>query len=90
MENQEDILERAERLRDILRREGWTDYSYYCYQSPDYGPNAGTLIADYGYPDGIRIYISKSKVAQDGKFICQIETEDQLNKFLDFLKSLRI
>lgn len=77
-------------LIDILRREGWTSYCYYGLQSPDYGPNVTKFIADYGYPDGIRIYVNKSVIAQDGKFICQICTEDQLNKFLDFLKSLRI
>ena len=77
-------------LKDILRKERWTDYSCYSLQSPDYAPNAGTLIADYGYPNRIDIYVNLSKVARDGKFVFQIETEDQMNKFLDFLKSLRI
>lgn len=78
-----------ENLKNILINNGWTDYSLYSLRSPDYGPNVGTLIADYGYP-GISIYVDKSKVAQDGKFVCQIETEEQLNKFLDFLNSLRL
>lgn len=77
-------------LKYILIDNGWTDYSLYGLKSPDYGPNVGTLIADYGYSDGINIYVDKSRIAQDGKFVCKIETEDQLNKFLDFLNSLRI
>lgn len=75
-------------LKYILIDNGWTHYSFYALQSPDYGINVGKLIADYGYQDGIRIYVDRSKIAQDGKYVCRIETEDQLNKFLDFLKSL--
>lgn len=75
-------------LKQILIDNGWTPYSFYGLQSPDYGINVRKLIADWGYQDGINIYVDRSRVAQDGKFICKIETKDQLNKFLEFLKSL--
>lgn len=76
-----------EELKQILIDNGWIDYSLYGLQSPDYGHNVGKLIADYGYP-GINIYVDQSRIAQDGKFVCKINTKDQLNKFLEFLKSL--
>lgn len=69
-------------IRDILENNGWEEYGLYSLRY-------NNLVADVYNPNRIEIYLDKSNYAQNRGHLFTITNEDQLNKFLDFLNSLR-
>lgn len=68
-------------MNEILEVNGWEEYGLYSLRY-------NNLVADVYNPDRIEIYLDKSNYAQNGGHLFTITNEDQLNKFLEFLKSL--
>lgn len=72
----------VETLIDLLEDNGWEEYGLHSLRY-------NNLVADVYNPNRIEIYLDKSNYAQNGGHLFTITNEDQLNKFLDFLNSLR-
>lgn len=70
-------------MNEILKANLWEEYGLYSLRY-------NNLVADVYNPDRIEIYLDKSNYAQNGGHLFTITNEDQLNKFLDFLNSLRL
>lgn len=70
-----------ETIKDILEANGWEVMGLYSLRY-------NNLVADVYNPNHVNIYTNKSGYAQNGDLLFTITNEDQLNKFLEFLKSL--
>lgn len=65
----------------LLEANGWESESLYTLKYKN-------LSADVYDPNNIKIYVNKAWYAQNGTLLFTITNSIQLNKFLDFLKSL--
>lgn len=68
-------------MKEILKANEWEEYGLHSLRY-------NNLVADVYNPNRIEIYLDKSNYAQNGGHLFTITNEGQLNKFLDFLKSL--
>lgn len=72
---------------ELLKSLGWVHHGIYSLISPSY-KNTGIFIADIYNKHEISIYLNRSKIAQDGEFVCKICDIDKLKQFIELMQSL--